>query len=87
MIYVQTDGLAMGSTLGPVLANIFMVHLENSVIPTLSEKLTFWNRYVDDTIAFVKRNDVLNVLNLLNSFNHIILNSRMKTKMIHALHL
>ena len=72
VIYVQTDGVAMGSPLGPVLANIFMIHLENSLIPTLSEKLTFWSRYVDDTIAFVKRNEVSNVLNLLNSFNNNI---------------
>ena len=34
--YVQVDGVAMGSPVGPVLANIFMVELETSVIPNLT---------------------------------------------------
>ena len=39
-IYVQNDGVAMGSPLVPVLANIFMVELERSVIPTLMDKMS-----------------------------------------------
>ena len=31
--YVQTDGVAMGSPLGPVLADIVMIELENSLLP------------------------------------------------------
>ena len=27
--YEQCDGVAMGSTLGPALANVFMCHFEN----------------------------------------------------------
>ena len=38
-IYVQNDGVAMGSPLGPVLANIFMVELERLVTPTLMDKM------------------------------------------------
>ena len=34
--YIQVDGVAMGSPVGPVLANIFMVELETSVIPNLT---------------------------------------------------
>ena len=30
-LYEQTDGVAMGSSLGPVLANIIMTELENQV--------------------------------------------------------
>ena len=37
--YIQVDGMAMGSPLGPVLANIFMVELKTSVIPNLSNKV------------------------------------------------
>ena len=33
--YFQIDGVAMGSPLGPVLANIFMVELERNKRPTL----------------------------------------------------
>ena len=30
--YVQTDGVTIGSPLGPVLAGIFMVELENTLV-------------------------------------------------------
>ena len=53
-IHVQTDGVAMGSPLGPVLADIFMIELENSLLPKLTKYITFWKQYVDDTICFVK---------------------------------
>ena len=47
--YIQVDGVAMGLRLGPVLANIFMVELETSVIPNLRNKVKLWKRFVDDT--------------------------------------
>ena len=34
-IYIQKDGVAMGSSLGPVLAGIFMVNLERWLVPKL----------------------------------------------------
>ena len=53
----QTDGVAMGSPLGPLMANVFMCHLE--------EKLTreglmpqLYKRYVDDTLARMPSVDV-----------------------------
>ena len=33
-IYTQTDGVAMGSPLGPVLAGIFTVELERTILQT-----------------------------------------------------
>ena len=68
-IYLQTDGVAMGSSLGPVLAGIFMVHLERSLVPVLKDQLSFWKRYVDDTITFIKTGSAENVLSILNSFH------------------
>ena len=44
----------MGSPLGPVLADIFMVELENNIVPVLREYLSFWKRYVDDLMMFRK---------------------------------
>ena len=61
-IYTQTDGVAMGSPLGPVLAGIFMVELERTVLPTLSEYMSPWKRYVDDTITFIKEESIQHVL-------------------------
>ena len=37
--YLQVDGVAMGSPLDPVLANIFMVELKRNIITTLSNDI------------------------------------------------
>ena len=34
--YIQTDGVAMGSPLGPVLTDFFMIELEKSLLPELT---------------------------------------------------
>ena len=64
--YLQVDGVAMGSPRGPVLANIFMIELEQN-IPTLSKDISLWKRYVD--IYFVNSNRISHVLESLNSFH------------------
>ena len=67
-IYIQIDGVAMGSPLAPLLADIFMIELERSLIPNL-QKITFWRRYVDDTICLVKIGSIEYVRSVLNSFH------------------
>ena len=49
MTYQQNDGVTMGSPLGPVLTDIFMVELETKVIPTVIDSIYHWRRYADDT--------------------------------------
>ena len=56
LLYEQTDGVAMGSPLGPLMANVFMCHLEekltrDGLIPHL------YRRYVDDTLARMPNTD------------------------------
>ena len=68
-VYQQNDGVAMGSPLGPVLSGIFMVKLENSLVPTLNESMTLCQRFVDDNITFVKNDSIAYVLDQLNSFH------------------
>ena len=72
VIYRQVNGVAMGSPLGPVLANIFMVELEKTLVPQLQDQVSLWYRYVDDTFSFIKRDCVDNVLQVLNSFHENI---------------
>ena len=67
--YIQVDCVAMGSPLGPVLANIFMVELETSVIPNLSNKVKLWKRFVDDTYCLARSEYIDNILLVLNSFH------------------
>ena len=59
----------MGSPLGPVLADISMIVLENSLVPNLIKYITFWKRYVDDTIYLVKKGTTEFIIPVLNSFD------------------
>ena len=68
-MYQQIDGVAMGSPLGPIIANIFMSELEQTLVPTLTDDVSLWTRYVDDTFAFVREGSVQKVLDCLNGFH------------------
>ena len=48
--YIQVDGVAMGSPLGPILANIFLSHHEENWLNKcpIKFKPSFYRRYVDD---------------------------------------
>ena len=69
-IYNQVDGVAMGSPLGPTLANAFMCHMESKWLQEcpLDFKPDFYKRYVDDTfLIFNDESHVEHFLNYLNS--------------------
>ena len=53
-VYNQIDGVAMGSSLGPVLANIWMSHLEETYIFGNEFFPSFYCRYVDDTFCIFR---------------------------------
>ena len=62
----QTEGVAMGSPLGPALASIFVGYHESKLFSCV-QKLTIYFRYVDDTFAIFKQEgDVDNFLITLN---------------------
>ncbi len=71
-IYKQINGVVMGSPLGPVIANIFMAQLEEQLIPQLQDKVSLWQRYVDDTCTFIRKGEVDSVLEKLNGFHESI---------------
>ena len=63
----------MGSPVGPVLADIFMIELEKKLLPYIYIRyINFWRRYVDNTISYVKIGSIKHVLCLLNSFDENI---------------
>ena len=66
-LYEQTDGVAMGSPLGPLLANVFMSSLEEKL--ELEGKLPdYYRRYVDDTITIMP--NITTATDFLNTLNH-----------------
>ena len=59
-IYKQTFGVAMGSSLSPVLANLYMEFFEVSLLPNINVigiEIVLWKRYVDDIFALLKLTD------------------------------
>ncbi|KAA3675029.1 uncharacterized protein DEA37_0002830 [Paragonimus westermani] len=70
-LYRQIDGVAMGSPLGPLFADTFMVKLENDQLEETIRGFTVYKRYVDDTICIVGENtnptDVLAIFNSVHT--------------------
>ena len=67
-LYEQCERVAMESLLGPLLANVFMCHLEerlseNDLIPPL------YRRYVDDTLAIMPGLDVAESFSSIHSMD------------------
>ncbi|CAF2144860.1 unnamed protein product [Rotaria magnacalcarata] len=69
--YQQHNGVAMGSPLAPVLADIFMIHLENKLMDKLKKAGVLWyKRYVDDTFVIIrKKAKINNIKKILNSLH------------------
>jgi len=66
--YEQTDGVAMGSPLSPVIANFYMEDFDMKAIKKATHKPVYWYRYVDNTFVIwphgqEKLTDFLNHLN------------------------
>ena len=66
-LYEQTDGVAMGSPLGPLLANAFMCSIEES-LESHGKFPEFYRRYVDDTL--VRMPDLTAATVFLDTLNH-----------------
>ena len=71
--YKQKFGMAMGSPLSPILANIFMEYFETELMENIQNKPLMWVRYVDDVWAIMdKEADHLGLLNEINALSPTI---------------
>ena len=79
IMYKQTDGVVVGSPLGPALANIFVGYYEEKLFSQKSKPSTYF-RYVDDTFAmFCNEEESDNFFKQLNCL-HPSLKFTFKTK-------
>ena len=70
--YNMTDGLAMGSSVSPAIANIFMENLERNAIVTMQDRPRLWLRFVYDVLSIVKRTSLPFMLEHLSKQNTAI---------------
>ena len=70
-IYRQKFGTAMGSPVSPLVANLFMEHLEERLLDTAPVELKprLWKRYVDDILEVVKKTAVEEFTDFLNKLD------------------
>ena len=71
IILKQKDRVSMGSSLGPVLANIIMTELKRVIVEPFitSGKIKFCMRYVHDTLLLAKEDDIMFIFDEFNSFH------------------
>ena len=71
VLYEQCDGVSMGSSQGPVLANTILTEFENLIAKPFigTSVLKFYCIYVDDTLVMIKKDKIQHVLNSFNSFD------------------
>jgi len=67
--YKQNFGTPMDSPLSPVIADIVMQNLENSVLRTTDFHFPIYYRYVDDILMAVPKNKINWILNTFNNFH------------------
>ena len=82
LLYKQTDGIAMGSPLGPSLANAFLSYFEKNWLNICPQELkpVFYRRYINDIITLFKSNDHLKYFEDVLSFCHINMSFFMETE-------
>ncbi|KER21156.1 hypothetical protein T265_10452 [Opisthorchis viverrini] len=69
VVYTQEQGLAMGSPISPVLANIFMEEFEQIALTGFPYPPKIFWRYVDDTFVVMKRDNVREFYNYLKELS------------------
>ena len=54
-MYEQVKGAAMGSSISPIVAKLFMEDLETKALATAPSTPKIWKRFVDDTFTIIQK--------------------------------
>ena len=65
--YEQVEGVAMGSPVSPIVANLYMEYLEQKALSTAPHSPRFWHRFVNDTFVIQKEVNKQDFLQHMNS--------------------
>ena len=83
--YIQVDGVAMGSPLGPILANIFLSHHEENWLNKcpIKFKPSFYRRYVDDIFVLFESSESADSFREYMSSKHQNINFTVEKENVH----
>lgn len=65
--YKQLDGIAMGSPLSPIIANIIMEALLDSILGSIDFVILFVKLYVDDLLLCIPKDKISEILSIFNN--------------------
>ena len=71
-IYIQIDGISVGSPLGPTISEFYMSHFENKIFKTIFTKSKIYVRYVDDIFIATLSYDEINKLKQTQEINSVL---------------
>ena len=67
--YKQIDGVAMGSPISSVIAQLIMEYAERQIIDNLNFEVLFFKRYVDDCLLAIPEGKEQQILEAFNAFH------------------
>ena len=70
--FEQVEGVAMGSLVSPIVANLYMEYLEEKALSTAPHPPRFWHRFVDDTFVIHKEVNKQDFLQHINNVDPAI---------------
>ena len=70
--FEQLQGVAIGSPISPIVANLYMEDFENKAINTAECPPRFWKRFVDDTFVVIEAANKQGFLKQINSVDPFI---------------
>ena len=71
-IYIQIDGVATGLPLGSLLVNIFVISLEEALVPSIKKHAAYWKKHINDTHAYIDPSKIEFFLEKLSSYYYNI---------------
>jgi len=70
IIYKQTYGTPMGSSLSPIIADVVIQDLEIACLNRINCQLTFYYRYVDDIVMAAPRDKIDLIFKMFNDYHN-----------------
>ena len=70
--YQQINGLPMGLSVSPIIANIVLQDLEEEFLQRYNKSIILYGRYVDDSFIIIAKNKLKLLLKFLNSYRPLL---------------